>query len=250
MDVPESIPEQEPLNENTEFFSDRASRVQGEGQSDKKTEKPQSQKPLSKGTIDHPVISMQPAPPENKIMQENDNPEPQQVKGKKGLQEFPDGTVIVAQKKEENPGLKQQEAKRPMDFLGAAKNVSEYIEKEKFNNPDSNLGGVGLSFDANFSEFGWYAKIIKRRIGSNWFLSLRSIITRELGRTYVVFTIHRSGEVTGLQVSRPSGSDLLDMAALNAIKASSPLPPLPEDFPDPLVNLRCAFEVYDKPRRR
>ncbi|MBN1150639.1 TonB C-terminal domain-containing protein [candidate division WOR-3 bacterium] len=51
----------------------------------------------------------------------------------------------------------------------------------------------------------------------------------------IVFTINRSGDISGAQIQESSGSSSLDLAALRAVKNSSPFPPLPDKFGDSVV---------------
>ncbi|BCJ90068.1 hypothetical protein IZ6_08030 [Terrihabitans soli] len=53
------------------------------------------------------------------------------------------------------------------------------------------------------------------------------------GIAYVAFTITRSGDITGLRLSRSSGAAVLDSAARTTV-ASAGLPPIPEGIPAPI----------------
>jgi TonB family protein len=57
----------------------------------------------------------------------------------------------------------------------------------------------------------------------------------------VEFTIQKDGTVTGVKLSKASGHAALDQAAQDAIVNSSPLPALPENFPDSHLDLRIRF---------
>jgi TonB family protein len=57
----------------------------------------------------------------------------------------------------------------------------------------------------------------------------------------VEFTIQKDGTVTGVKLSKGSGHAELDQAAQDAIVNSSPLPALPENYPDGHLDLRIRF---------
>lgn len=53
---------------------------------------------------------------------------------------------------------------------------------------------------------------------------------KENATVVVRFKIAKDGEVSNARVEKKSGSEVLDASALQAIKDSSPLPPLPDDY--------------------
>lgn len=71
-----------------------------------------------------------------------------------------------------------------------------------------------------------YLEIIRERIEQNWNPppGVRNMTVK------VLFPILRSGRVGDPKLEQSSGNSYFDMAALRAILASSPFPPLPEEF--------------------
>lgn len=68
------------------------------------------------------------------------------------------------------------------------------------------------------------------------------------GRVSVVVRIERDGTVPGQypQIGTGSGVEVLDKAALDAIRKSEPFSALPEQFNGPYLDLRILF-VYNMP---
>ncbi len=63
----------------------------------------------------------------------------------------------------------------------------------------------------------------------------------ERGKTILEFAIDKQGRVQSLKATTSSGYSDLDDAAWEAIRASSPLPPLPSQFAGQLLGLRMCF---------
>src|SRR5262245_36302191 len=61
------------------------------------------------------------------------------------------------------------------------------------------------------------------------------------GSTGVKFTIMRNGMIQTPQVERPSGFDVLDLAAIRALQRTT-LPPLPNEFPNPTLTVHMRFD--------
>ncbi len=60
-------------------------------------------------------------------------------------------------------------------------------------------------------------------------------------RARVRFTIHRSGNVTGIALEEPSGVPSFDRAALRALYAANPLPPLPPGYARQSITVHLTF---------
>ncbi|MGH9369500.1 MAG: TonB family protein, partial [Thermoanaerobaculia bacterium] len=74
-------------------------------------------------------------------------------------------------------------------------------------------------------------------IGLNWF-PIPGVPVNPIIR----FRILRDGTVTDVQVARSSGLPYLDRRAQRAVIASSPLPPLPADYPGSDAGAAFEFE--------
>jgi TonB family protein len=119
-------------------------------------------------------------------------------------------------------------ARQPADL----KPRTEY--KFQFNNPGwLKGGGYGtMSFDTQGFPWGDYARMLYVAIRNAWFERI-PLAAREgiAGYTCQHFMIARDGAISDLDVVRPSEVPPFTKAASDAIRAASPLPPLPDDFP-------------------
>ena len=89
-------------------------------------------------------------------------------------------------------------------------------------------------------DLGPYFEEVKRRVKSNWNPSYRA----EDYTTYLTFDIQKNGQITGLKVTRSSGSPQVDRESLDAVQNSAPFAPLPPEFPLESLGVRFSFNIY------
>ena len=105
-----------------------------------------------------------------------------------------------------------------------------------FHNPNaSRLHAGTVSFDTAEWDLGPYARQVQERVQSNWRIPEAQEVLRQKGWVSIHFEVHKDGQVTGLAIVRSSGIPSYDQSALNALKTSSPLPPLPEQVTVPQI---------------
>ena len=75
-------------------------------------------------------------------------------------------------------------------------------------------------------------------IGLNWFKPAQSVTTSPV----VHFQIERDGTLVDARVVVSSGLPFVDRAALRAVIASSPLPPLPAEYSGPHLGIQVVFD--------
>ncbi len=103
--------------------------------------------------------------------------------------------------------------------------------------------GTGLSFgtsvaglDVDFP-FAFYVDQMLTLIGGNW---LKPEVPD--GTAAVVsFRIQRDGQITDVKLLEPSGVGLYDRAAIRAVYAANPLPPLPPEFQGERLGVHLRF---------
>lgn len=89
-----------------------------------------------------------------------------------------------------------------------------------------------LSFETQWFDWGDYAQGMVSRIRINWYGLMPELIRSGLkGVVTIRFTIHRDGRISDITILKSSGIPPYDNAAQKALEASSPLKPLPRDFP-------------------
>jgi TonB family protein len=108
-----------------------------------------------------------------------------------------------------------------------------------------------LSFETQWYDWGEYAQSMVSRIRVNWYNNMPQLIqTGMKGVVTIRFTIQRSGRITDLTILSSSGVPPYDFAAKKAIELSSPLNPLPADFPNPSERVTCMFFYNQEPPTR
>jgi outer membrane biosynthesis protein TonB len=104
----------------------------------------------------------------------------------------------------------------------------------------ASIGGIQLS--TTEWDFAPYLLDLKRRIKQKWippiaFTALGAIH----GYTWVRFRIYPDGHMEGAQVIETEGHDSLHRSSLNAVKGAAPFRELPNDFPDPFLEIEFGF---------
>lgn len=99
-----------------------------------------------------------------------------------------------------------------------------------------------LSFETQWYDWGEYAEGMVNRIRVNWYSNMPHLIQTGLkGVVTIRFTIHRDGRITDVTILESSGVPPYDFAAKKGIELSSPLNPLPKDFPNETERVTAMF---------
>jgi TonB family protein len=108
-----------------------------------------------------------------------------------------------------------------------------------------------LSFETSWYDWGEYAQSMVSRIRVNWYANMPDLIrTGMKGVVTIRFTIHRDGRMTDITILNGSGVPPYDFAAKKALELSSPLNPLPKDFPNDTERVTCMFYYNLEPPNR
>jgi TonB family protein len=101
--------------------------------------------------------------------------------------------------------------------------------------------------DTRGVDFGPYVRHLVEVVRANWWAVIpESARQGEKGRVSVNFEIVKDGSAPQLRLVASSGSDPLDHAALDGIRASLPFPPLPQDFTGHHLVIQLVF-LYNLP---
>jgi len=120
----------------------------------------------------------------------------------------------------------------PGDSTGMFRNV----------NPNFSVEGPVILSDTQGVDFGPYLARIVYITKRNWYAVMpEAARLGEKGRVSIVFEILKDGSVPQLNLVAGSGAEALDLAALSAIKASIPFPPLPTEFTGRHLVLQFTF---------
>jgi protein TonB len=101
-----------------------------------------------------------------------------------------------------------------------------------------NVGIGGATFDQPDFNYSYYVERMLVTIGMNWFKPAQSVPVSPVVR----FQIERNGTIADPEIERSSGLPFVDRAALRAVLASSPLPPLPAEFAGDHLGVHLIFE--------
>ena len=91
--------------------------------------------------------------------------------------------------------------------------------------------------DIDLSE---YFAEVKRRVKRNW----QPSFAVEEYTTFLTFAIEQNGQITGLRVSKSSGSERVDRESLEAVQDAAPFAPLPSGFPLEALEVEFSFNIY------
>ncbi len=96
----------------------------------------------------------------------------------------------------------------------------------------------------NTQEFKYYAYFsnIKKQIEMAWNYPSEAQRNSWGGRLNVVFVIEENGSVSSVKLIKSSGYEILDDAAINAIKFASPFNPIPESLGVERLKISASFE--------
>ena len=120
----------------------------------------------------------------------------------------------------------------PGDSTGIFQNV----------NPNFSVAGPVILSDTQGVDFGPYLARVVLETKRNWYAVMpEAARLGEKGRVSIVFEILRDGSVPQLNLVAGSGAEALDRAALAAIHASIPFPPLPTEFTGRHLVLQFTF---------
>ena len=106
-----------------------------------------------------------------------------------------------------------------------------------YSNPNaSRLNTGSLSFDTAGWDLGPYARKVQERVQSNWHVPEAQVVLRQKGWVAIRFEVYKDGSIRDLQVVRPSGIPSYDQSAVDALRSSNPLPPLPGEVTVPKIS--------------
>lgn len=87
-------------------------------------------------------------------------------------------------------------------------------------------------------DFGPYMRDLQRRIKANW----NPPKGNESKRVVLLFSIAKDGRLLGVKVSKSSGLQAADRAAISAVQVSAPFKPLPSDYKKSSVDIEFTFD--------
>jgi protein TonB len=87
----------------------------------------------------------------------------------------------------------------------------------------------------------WYLSVIHGKVSSNWDQPSARLVAEESLTVVVSFRIRQDGSVSGITVRRSSGRSTVDQSATNAVRDSTPFPPLEGVIPGDHLDVTIDF---------
>ena len=133
----------------------------------------------------------------------------------------------TAEKPRERPVRSAPEPPRPQQRRGSP------LGSDLASSP---FGAKGVGLDNPDFTYGYYVDQMLSMIGNAW------VRPRVVGRIEAIlyYRIARDGTVTELKLLTSSGNKAFDEAALRAVRAAAPMPPLPASFSADSLGVRLA----------
>jgi TonB family protein len=117
-------------------------------------------------------------------------------------------------------------------------------------NSSPNGSGIEILTPTEGVDFAPYVAGVSGNVKRNWFAVMpQTARAGEKGKVVVEFDVLHDGQIRDIKATSNSGGSVLETAALAAVRASSPLEPLPKTFHGPLIKLKCTF-LYNTPLER
>jgi TonB family protein len=185
-----------------------------------------------------PVGSSEPAPKEKEIaIPQAVTEEPEAIPISEPQSETKPAKV------EEKPKPKPEKKPEDKGYQGKTKSGEETragstkgTKVEGATAPGSPFGSVAVD-NAAF-DYPYYFVQAFAKIQRNWSNPVAS--NQELS-CIIYFRVLRSGTIMDPNIEKSSGIEAYDRACLRAVRNSSPLPPLPEDFRDDIIGIHLEF---------
>ena len=192
-----------------------------------------------------PAITPRPAtapPPKEVEKKESEPPPPTQ-------EVFLEKKASVKKKQTSEPERKPKSKPEPAQKKGL---IPREPDPGK-GGPASGTGGSGGGFGSgrgvsigsgSGEEAGidsWYIRQVEQRVSQNWLQTSLGRLNRPV-EAIASFVVRSNGQIENIQLQQPSGISSVDRAAMRAIHASNPLPPLPYELRGRSVRFQAVFE--------
>jgi hypothetical protein len=112
-------------------------------------------------------------------------------------------------------------------------------------------GGEGQNFSKNFQfdpkgvDFSSWLRRFEARVRRNWLIPTAANFQR--GHVVITMVIWKDGRITDLRVVGPSAVDAFNNSSFGALAASTPVDPLPPEYPDDRLEMTVTFFYNETP---
>jgi TonB family protein len=99
-----------------------------------------------------------------------------------------------------------------------------------------------ISLDTIDKRYVSYTGILKKRLAAVWGYPREAKAKSMEGKSHALFSLTRDGHLTGVEITGPSGHEILDQEGLDAIRRAAPFPPFPGSISVERLNINVTFE--------
>jgi protein TonB len=207
--------------------------------------------PPSPPPMQQAVPPVRQQPPAQEVAPDANATAPEAVEQRaEAIQAFREGQETAT----DAPAVNWQEALRGMQNAEQRPTAPRIGRFDAGGNIGGDLGTAEtgpLSFESNWFEWGDYAAKMIARIRVHWYANMPDLIRMGVrGMVTIRFTIQRDGSITDIIILSSSGVPPYDNAAVQALQLSSPLAPLPPNFPLEQERVTARFLYNMTPPRR
>lgn len=235
VETPESARSETPAAD-TRHLSDKTARAQDQNRSESLPEGD----PYSKGRTDRALFR---GNPERSMPRMNPDRQPRTSESES--RERPttsEDRLLVARRQESNQPktfhpnvLRGQQS--PQKSLPS--NYTDDVNRDQTQTSSENVGQVSLN--TYQWDFAPYILAMKKKLRRNMYPPPALYRLGIGGEAVVRFRVYPDGQIENLQVLSFRGHSAFSTTSVNAIKASLPFEPLPEDFPEKYLELTWTF---------
>lgn len=184
-------------------------------------------------------VQKEPEPePEKQEIVEDPTIKPEPKKIKEPEKEKPKPKEKPKEKPKNKPKKEVQPQQKPINKdlpkgdknIDSSANVNDKASTTSAANSNAQVAGSGT----DTSEMAAYRSAIRREIESHKRYPTRAKIMRKQGKVSVSFNVGADGSLSGAKVTKSSGDESLDKAALDAINVSRSVGTRPAGFPSSL----------------
>lgn len=192
-------------------------------------------------------VQKEPEPePEKQEIVEDPTIKPEPKKIKEPEKEKPKPKEKPKEKPKNKPKKEVKPQEKPINKdlpkgdknIDSSANVNDKASTTSAANSNAQVAGSGT----DTSEMAAYRSAIRREIESHKRYPTRAKIMRKQGKVSVSFNVGADGSLSGAKVTKSSGDESLDKAALDAINVSRSVGARPAGFPSSL-NVQISFTL-------
>ncbi|HHF4687649.1 TPA: TonB family protein [Haemophilus influenzae] len=192
-------------------------------------------------------VQKEPEPePEKQEIVEDPTIKPEPKKIKEPEKEKPKPKEKPKEKPKNKPKKEVKPQQKPINKdlpkgdknIDSSANVNDKASTTSAANSNAQVAGSGT----DTSEIAAYRSAIRREIESHKRYPTRAKIMRKQGKVSVSFNVGADGSLSGARVTKSSGDESLDKAALDAINVSRSVGARPAGFPSSL-NVQISFTL-------